>query len=99
MTAKQHTARVGCNSGGEWKLSVSGTDVCQLLYRYRHPVQEPFPGEELKERLYGWGWVPVSGARWDQTVVSNRWWVWELPVCESVAGAMVGSPTRGGAAR
>jgi hypothetical protein len=51
-------AQVRCNSAGEWKLRVFGTDVYVSVYRYRDPELEPFPGNALGHRLVELGWMP-----------------------------------------
>lgn len=58
----RHIAKVRCNSAGEWHLLVSGTDMCELLYRYRHPDQEEFPGAAIRARLVDLGWAPDGRA-------------------------------------
>lgn len=62
MSVQQTIARVRCNSAGAWSLLISGTDVCQLLYRYRHPDLDPFPGAEMRHRLVELGWTPDGRA-------------------------------------
>lgn len=52
------TARARCNSAGEWHLLMPGTGMCQLLYRYRHPELDPFPGNAMGHRLIELGWMP-----------------------------------------
>lgn len=58
MSVKQTVAQVRCNSAGEWKLLVKGTDIYVSLYRDRHPELEPFPGPEMRTRLMQLGWRP-----------------------------------------
>lgn len=55
---QQAVAQVRCNSAGEWHLRIRGTDVCELLYRYRHPELDPFPGNAMGHRLIEMGWMP-----------------------------------------
>lgn len=72
-------AQVRVNNLHEWKLRVFGTDIYYSAYRNRDPELEPFPGQELGDKLSELGWTPdrrtltpVRSGRVQRMIAHNR---------------------------
>lgn len=51
-------ARVTVDDGGDWVLTVSGTDICARLWHNDEVAGRAFPGNSMGHRLIEHGWMP-----------------------------------------